>query len=132
MNEVELVENQSTRLLVQSHPASTRIVVTFVPRSPLIDGTQGRTLQRGLTVGELGGPRAVLRDIPLAVYEIAARLVTRDGAETPLRVALTPPVAGADRSNRRLAGAASVEVDFTAVGFTGSDSPPPVRLFIAE
>jgi hypothetical protein len=129
----ELVKNQPVRSLNAENSALARVLVTLTPRSRLIDGTEGRVLNRSIPLGETSGRGATLRDIPLAVYEIAAKLLLPDGTERDLRVATGPPEASHDGTNRTFRWQSAVVFDFVAVGPAASEAERNgARLTIGE
>lgn len=67
------------------------IEATLSPRGPLIDGSTGkpRVYRKAIAAGETGYFSWHLVDVPLGLWSISARLV-KDGAATPLGVALSP------------------------------------------
>jgi hypothetical protein len=71
-------------------PAGATIEITLTPSGPLIDGTQGETLEESVTLEEETGPLSLLSvgtivDVPVGRYDVTARLV-RPG-ESPVDLA---------------------------------------------
>jgi len=129
----ELVKNVATRSLAAVYPARSRVVMTFTPRSRLIDGTEGRVLNKTVLLSDLGGSGATLRDIPFAVYEVSARLFLPEGTERVLRVASGPPDTSPDGVNRTFRWQPSALVDFVAAGSAmGRQERDGVRLYLGD
>lgn len=129
----ELVNNLATHTLNAGNPTLSRVSVTLTPRSPLIDGTEGRVLNRSIPLAETAGRGAVLRDIPFAVYEVAAKLSLPDGTERELRVATGTPESSPDGTSRTYRWQMAVVIDFVAVGTAASEAERNgARLVIGE
>jgi len=129
----ELVKNVATRSLAAENPPGARVVVTLTPRGRLIDGTEGRVLNRVLTLHETSGRGAALRDIPFALYEVAVKLVQPDGTSRDLRVASGAPEVSADGTNRTYRWQPTATIDFVAVGTAASEAGRnSARLVIGE
>jgi len=129
----ELLKNVATRSLAADNPPGTRIAVTLTPRGRLIDGTEGRVLNRVLALADAAGRGATLRDIPFAIYEVSAKLVLPDGATRDLRVASGAPEVSADGTNRTYRWQQSATIDFVAIGTAASEAERnSARLAIGE
>jgi hypothetical protein len=129
----ELVKNVATLTLAARNPAGARVSMTLTPRSPLIDGTEGRVLTRVIPIQAIAGRAATLRDIPFAVYEIAARIELPDGTSRDLHVAIGAPGISADGMNRTYQWQQSATIDFVAIGTAASEAERnAARLVIGE
>lgn len=129
----ELVNNAATRTLEAVYPPHSRVMMTFLPMGRLIDGTEGRVLNKSVPLSDLGSRDGTLRDIPFAVYEVSARLLLPDGGVRELRVASGPSDTSHDGMNRTFRWQASVLMDFVPATFAqGEADRRAARLYIGE
>jgi hypothetical protein len=72
--------------LAARYPDDTQVVITLTPRGPFIDGTKGGPVEIKSTLATVGKTIGyVAMDIPIGTYTAAAKAVTPDGKETPLK-----------------------------------------------
>jgi hypothetical protein len=118
----ELVGNVATRSLAAVNLPGTRVAVALTPRSRLIDGTEGRVLNRVFALADASGRGVTLHDIPFAVYEVLAKLVLPDGTTRDLHLASGAPEISADGANRTYRWQRSATIDFVAIGTAASET----------
>ena len=93
--------------LAGKHPGS-RVVVRLEPKGPLAGGatTEPITLETPSEAVHINDPHCKHLDVPLGDYKATAKLVTKDGRERPLKVAVGPRATGpqaGDRARRQRA-----------------------------
>jgi hypothetical protein len=60
-----------------------KIQVVMNPKGALVDGTQGGSIVTDLDVDQVNGS-ALLRSIPIGVYDVSATLIKKDGTKQAL------------------------------------------------
>ncbi len=78
--------------LTKSYPQGSKVVLTLVPLTPLIDGSRGQSLTLECPIEQMTGGGVHKANIPLAAYRVTAKLVTPDGNQKQMRVAALPNV----------------------------------------
>lgn len=85
--------------LVKTYPAGSKVYLTLVPQSPLIDGSRGETITEECRIEDMKGGGIHRANIPLAAYSASAVLVTPNGQKRKMKVAALPNTSFADAVN---------------------------------